>query len=76
MEYECPTFSGSIVTASVKIFRYVEQRSRSRLQGQNFWYERIYLNTRNVHVKYESPTSNGPSYEKCEISRYVGQRSQ
>ena len=33
--------------------------SRSRSQGQKFWYQWKGLVTRNVHMKYESPTSSG-----------------
>ena len=72
MKYECPIFSGSKVTANVKIFWYVGQRSRSMSQGQHFWYKWKDLIAKNVHVKYESHTCNGSNVR---ISRYVGQRS-
>ena len=56
----------SKVMANVKVFlRYVpvDQRSRSRSQCQNFWYEQKGLITtsftRNVHLKYECLTFNG-----------------
>ena len=44
--------------AKVKVFFKVGQTSRSRLQGQKFWYPWKGLVTRNVHMKYESPTSS------------------
>ena len=37
-------------------FLKVGQTSRSRSQGQNFWYPWKGLVTRNIHVKYESST--------------------
>ena len=43
----------------LKVFRYVGQRSRSRSQGQRFWYQQKGFITGNVHVKYKSPASNG-----------------
>ena len=41
-------------------------------QGQNLWYERKDLITRNIHVKYESPTYNGSKVKaNVRIFRYV-----
>ena len=48
---------------NVIVFRYMGRRSQSRSQGQKFWYEPKGLITRNVHVKYESPTSNSSKLE-------------
>ena len=45
--------------AKVKVFLKVGQASRSRSLGQNFWHQWKGLVTRNVHMKYESPTSSG-----------------
>ena len=45
--------------AKVKVFLKVGQMSRSRSQGQKFWYPWKGHVTRNVHMKYESPTSSG-----------------
>ena len=42
-----------------QFFMKVGQPSRSRSLGQKFWYPGEGLVTRNVHVKYESPTSSG-----------------
>ena len=41
------------------IFFKVGQPTRSRSLGQKSWYRIEGLATRNVHVKYESPTSSG-----------------
>ena len=49
--------------AKVKVLRYVGQRSRSSSLGQNFWYGRKGLITRNVHVKYGSSTSNASKFK-------------
>ena len=43
----------------VKVFLKVGQTSRSRSLGQKFWYPWKGLVIRNVHMKYESPTSSG-----------------
>ena len=45
--------------AKVKVFFKVGQTSRSRSQGQKFWYPWKGLVTRNVYMKYESTTSSG-----------------
>ena len=58
MKYESPTSSGLEAMAKVKVFLKVGQTSRSRSLGQNFWYPRKGLVTRNVHMKYDSPTSS------------------
>ena len=42
--------------ANAKFFRYVCIWSRSRSEGQKFWYERKGLVTRNIHVEYENPS--------------------
>ena len=42
----------------VKVILKVGQTSRSRSLGQNFWYAWKDLVTRNVHMKYGSPTSS------------------
>ena len=66
----------SKVTTNVKVFRHLGKRSWSRSQGENFWYEQKGLITRNVHVKYESPTTNGSKViANVKVFRYVGQRS-
>ena len=57
MQYESPISPGKKVMAKVKSFSKVSQTSRSRSQGQKFWY---FVNgpvTRNTHVQYESPIS-------------------
>ena len=59
MKYESPTFSGKKAMAKVKVFLKVGQTSRSRSLGQKFWHLWKGLVTRNVHMKYERPTSSG-----------------
>ena len=60
MIYESPTSSGLETMAKVKVFFIkVGQTSRSMSLGQKCWYPWKDLVTRNVHVKYESPTSSG-----------------
>ena len=50
--------------------------SGSRSQGQNIWYWRKEPVTRNTHVKYESPISNGSKgVVKVKVFNNVGQRS-
>ena len=58
MKYESPTSSGEEAMTKVKVILKVGQTSRSRSLGQNFWYPWKGLVTRNVHMKYESPTSS------------------
>ena len=41
-----------------KIFTKVGQGSRSRSQGQIFWYGWKGLDTRYTHVKFETPVAN------------------
>ena len=59
MKYESPTSSSQEAMAKVKVFLKVCQTSRSRSLGHKFWYPWKGLITRNVHMKYESPTSSG-----------------
>ena len=70
---------GSKVMANVKVFlRYVPvgQRSRSRSQGQSFWYEQKGLITKNVNLKYECLTFNGSKVTaNVRFFRFVGHRS-
>ena len=40
-------------------FSKVGQKSRSRSQGKNFWFQQKGLATTNTHVKYDSPISFG-----------------
>ena len=59
MKCESPISSGEEAMAKVKVFLKVGQTSRSRSLGQKFWYPWKGLVTRNVHMKYECPTSCG-----------------
>ena len=59
MKYESQTSSGKETMAKVKVFFKVGQTPRSRSLGQKCWYPWKGLGTRNVHVKYDSPTSSG-----------------
>ena len=60
----------------VKVFRYVCQRSLSRSLGQNCWHNQKGIITRNVHMKYESSTSNGSKVmAKVYVFTNVGQGS-
>ena len=57
--YGSPTSSGKELWPRLKFFSKVGQTSRSRSLGQKFWYPWKGLVTRNVHMKYGSPTSSG-----------------
>ena len=55
----------------VKVFSYVGQRLRSRSPGKKNWYGWKGLLTRNVHVKYDSPTSyESKVMVKVKVFRY------
>ena len=60
VNYESPSSSGLKIMAKVKVFRKVDQTSRSRLLGQKLWYDVKGLVPRNTHVNYESPVSHSP----------------
>ena len=47
---------------NVKVFKYIGQRSWLRSQDQHIWYEKKHLITKNIHVKYKSPVSNGSKF--------------
>ena len=52
------------------------QICRPKVTQVKFWYERKCLITRNVHVEYESSTSNGSKVKaNVKVFRHVSQRS-
>ena len=62
--------------AKVTVFSKVGHTSRSRSLGQKFWYTWKGLVTRNVHMKYKSPTSSGKeAMAKVKVFLKLGQTS-
>ena len=56
MQYESPISSDFQVMAKIKVFTKVGKNSKSRSQGQNFWFHVKGVNT---HVQYEIPITSG-----------------
>ena len=62
--------------SGLSFFSKVGQKSRSRSQRKNFYYQQKGLATRNTHVKYESPVSFGSKVmAKVKFFSKVGQKS-